>query len=100
MSRTGICPICSGSGRIPATEMRTYEKDRKWYGYDKETDTKHCTNCGPHGMYAGPPDGKVELRKDNGEPCVHRFLSENMGRCLTKYTCEHCGSAHTIDSGD
>ena len=100
MARTGICPICNGTGRIPATGMGTYEKEHKWYGYNKETDTKHCTNCGPRGMFAGPPDGKVELRKDNGEPCVHEFTSETIGRCYHRYTCKHCEKSYNIDSGD
>ena len=97
MERTGICPICNGTGRKPATEdSRKY----RWHGYDQATDTQYCHNCGSRGMYAPPPDGRVELRKDNGEPCVHRFVEETIGRCYHRYTCEHCGSAHTIDSGD
>lgn len=97
--RTGICPICNGTGRLKADKMEQHAKDRGWYGYDKETDTKQCTNCGVRGMYAPPPDGKVELRPD-GTPCVHKFSGENIGRCYYRYTCEHCGSSHTIDSGD
>ena len=100
MERTGICPVCNGTGRVEATKMDQYAKDRGWYGYDKVTDTKHCSNCGRHGMYPPPPDGKVELRKDNGEPCVHKFQEQTIGRCYYRYKCEHCGTAYTIDSGD
>ena len=80
--------------------MKDYEKANRWYGYDKATDTRECKNCGLHGMYVPPPDGKVELRKDNGQPCVHEFRGQNIGRCMTEYTCVHCESSHIIDSGD
>lgn len=97
MNRSGICPICNGTGRTPAcVESRKYG----WYGYNKETDTKRCNNCGTHGMYSPPPDGRVELRKDNGQPCVHEFLSEQIGRCYHRYTCKNCEASYTIDSGD
>ena len=89
------CPSCAGTGRIDASTI-------KWktslYGYDKETDTLLCTNCGGQYMY-GRPTGKVNTRAD-GTPCKHEYTSANVGRCLNRYTCKHCGDVHTIDSGD
>ena len=32
--------------------------------------------------------------------CDHSFVSKNIGRCLTSYTCEHCGESYEIDSSD
>jgi hypothetical protein len=93
----GTCPVCNGTGTIPACD---YARKNGWYGYDKDTDTKWCTNCGSRGMYSRKPNGLVQLRKDNGEPCVHNYISETIGRCYYKYTCEHCDAAYTIDSGD
>lgn len=91
----GTCPICNGTARKPATaNARAYG----WYGYDKDTDTQECHNCGTHGNF-GKPDGKVELRPD-GTPCEHRFLEETVSNCYHKYVCEHCGSTHHVDSGD
>ena len=66
--------------------------------YDKATDTLACRNCGAQRMY-GQPTGKVRLNKD-GVPCTHSYYSVHVGRCLTRYTCEHCGDSHVIDSGD
>ena len=96
MERKGICPICNGTGRKPASkEARAHG----WYGYDKNTDTQSCHNCGSHGMFAPPPDGKVELRPD-GTPCEHHFTSQTIGRCYHRYTCKHCNTSYSIDSGD
>lgn len=33
-------------------------------------------------------------------PCVHDFRQTNIGNCLNKYTCVHCGANETIDSSD
>lgn len=30
--------------------------------------------------------------------CDHQFESRNVGNCLTKYTCKHCGTSHEVDS--
>jgi hypothetical protein len=32
--------------------------------------------------------------------CQHDSTSEEVGRCLTKYTCKKCGFVQTIDSSD
>lgn len=104
LGRIGTCPLCNGTTRRPLAEHEfnyrefTEEKAR-WHGYDKKTDTMKCYNCGPRGMYAGPSDGKVQLRPD-GSPCLHRYHEEKIGRCYHSYTCEHCGDSYSIDSGD
>lgn len=92
----GICPVCDGTGRRPAGD----DKYKHMYsGYDKESDTLKCNNCGGQTMY-GSPTGKVNLRKDNGEPCKHEYTSQLAGRCYTVYTCKHCDYRYDIDSGD
>ena len=91
----GTCPVCNGTTRVPAGDNK-YKNVIA--GYDKNTDTFACNNCGGQMMY-GRPTGQVPLRAD-GTPCAHEYTSQNVGRCLTKYTCKHCNSSHTIDSGD
>ena len=93
----GTCPVCNGSGRVavPAHQQR-YKT--VYAGYDAATDTLGCTNCGGQYMY-GRPTGEVRLNK-SGEPCKHSYTSKTVGRCLTEYTCEHCGDRYQIDSGD
>lgn len=91
----GVCPVCNGSGRVAAGN---YKYKDVVAGYDKETDTLACNNCGGQTMY-GKPSGKVPLRPD-GTPCKHEYTSASVGRCLTRYTCKHCGVSHDIDSGD
>ena len=95
MSNTGTCPVCNGSGRKQA-----YDSPYKSVlaGYDEQTDTLPCTNCGGQYMY-GRPTGQVRLNKD-GEPCTHKYVSKSVGRCLTEYFCVWCADRHTIDSGD
>jgi hypothetical protein len=91
----GTCPVCNGSGRVTAGD-RPYKTVLA--GYDPATDTLACNNCGGQYMY-GNPRGQVRLNR-NGEPCHHSYTSRNAGRCLTEYTCEHCGDRYQIDSGD
>ena len=95
MSNYGICPVCNGSGRREA-----YDSPYKSVlaGYDKETDTLPCINCG--GQYMNMSStGEVKLRAD-GTPCKHSYTSKTVGRCLTEYTCVHCSDRYQIDSGD
>ena len=93
----GCCPVCNGSGRVAVPiSMERYKKVIA--GYDKDTDTVPCTNCGGQYMY-GRPTGEVRLDK-NGVPCTHKYVSKNVGRCLTEYTCSECGDCFQIDSGD
>lgn len=91
----GTCPVCNGSGRMAAddTPYKTV-----YAGYDAATDTLPCRNCGGQYMY-GTPKGTVPLNQA-GEPCCHTYHSATVGRCLTEYTCEHCGDRYQIDSGD
>jgi transcription elongation factor Elf1 len=90
----GTCPVCSGHGRVKATS--TYK--HVMAGYDKESDTLPCQNCG--GQYQwGRPSGEVNMDY-SGQPCVHHYSGKNVGRCLTEYTCNHCGDRYQIDSGD
>jgi len=91
----GTCPVCNGSGRVPAGDAK-YKNVIA--GYDRETDTFQCTNCGGQYMF-GRPTGEVPLNKD-GDPCRHRYSSKKVGRCLTEYTCENCNDRYQIDSGD
>jgi len=91
----GTCPVCNGSGRKPAGD---YKYKHVVAGYDPATDTLACNNCGGQYMY-GNPRGQVRLDR-NGEPCRHSYTSQTVGRCLTEYTCEHCGDRYQIDSGD
>jgi hypothetical protein len=91
----GICPVCNGSGRTPAGDNK-YKNVIA--GYDRETDTFECTNCGGQYMYSRPT-GQVPLNK-NGEPCRHQYSSKKVGRCLTEYTCVLCDDRYQIDSGD
>jgi len=89
------CPVCNGTGRRPAGDAK-YKSVVA--GYDANTDTFACNNCGGQTMW-GKPTGKSVLR-DDGTPCTHEYVSQNAGRCLTNYTCKHCGDRYQIDSGD
>ena len=93
------CPVCNGSGHMPCPDnLRDYGRKYGWYDYRAEDDTVKCTNCGGQYMY-GRPSGKVRANKD-GAPCTHSYTSKTVGRCLTQYTCTHCGDSYQIDSGD
>jgi len=99
MSKTGVCPVCNGSGQMPCPDnLREHGKKYGWYNYRESDDTVKCTNCGGQMMY-GMPTGQVPLRED-GTPCTHEYKSESVGRCLTRYTCVHCSHSYVIDSGD
>jgi hypothetical protein len=91
----GTCPVCNGTHRVPAGDNKYKHVIA---GYDKDTDTFACTNCGGQYMY-GSPKGQVRLNRD-GEPCHHKYSSRTVGRCLTEYTCSECGDRYQIDSGD
>ena len=91
----GTCPVCNGTKRVPAGDNRYKHVIA---GYDSATDTFGCSNCGGQYMM-GRSSGEVRLNKQ-GIPCTHSYSSRTVGRCLTEYTCEHCGDKHQIDSGD
>ena len=89
----GVCPVCNGTGRAPATSKYMYS-----FGYDAATNTIPCQNCGGQTMSLNPT-GRARLRPD-GTPCHHQYRGVEAGRCLTRYICEHCGDTYVIDSGD
>lgn len=91
----GECPVCNGTGRVAAGNEKYKEVSA---GYDKQTDTLPCRNCGGQTMSA-KGTGRVRLRPD-GTPCTHKYFARNAGRCYTVYTCELCGDSYGIDSGD
>lgn len=93
----GTCPVCNGTMRVSVKP----EQERYcsiYAGYDKETHTLGCGNCGSQYMF-GRPTGEVKLRPD-GTPCTHEYVSKTVGRCYHRSECIHCGDAYHIDSGD
>lgn len=92
----GTCPVCNGTHRV------AYTGEPRWAGvtagYDLGTNTVPCRNCGGQYMF-GRPTGIVSMDY-SGQPCRHEYTSEKAGRCLTEYTCKHCGDRYQIDSGD
>ena len=96
MSHQVTCPVCNGSGR------RAVAPDSKWHtstaGYDKDTHTLACLNCGGQTM-ACRGTGKVNARPD-GSACVHEYTYKKLGNCYHGYTCKHCNDSYSIDSGD
>jgi hypothetical protein len=103
-AKFGPCPQCNGTGRWhdeshpQCGSMLNYGRRNGWYGYDAETDTVDCYNCGGQKMSC-TPTGQVRLRGD-GTPCLHEYKGANAGRCLITYTCLLCGDRYQIDSGD
>lgn len=104
--KTGTCPTCQGSGRRPVpADTRQYVKfNERWgtwgvAGYDPDTDTLPCRNCGGQTM-SMKGTGVVLLRPD-GTPCQHEYTYQLAGNCYHRYTCKHgCGHVYHIDSGD
>lgn len=92
-----VCPVCAGSCRVAVPESAQRYKS-VMAGYDSATDTMPCRNCGGQYQWSNPT-GTVEANRD-GIACRHSYVGENVGRCLTKYTCQHCGDSYKIDSGD
>ena len=88
----GICPVCCGTCQV---ELTSEEKTRSW---NKDKTHRPCHNCGGQYMY-GRANGEVRLTSTQ-TPCTHNYTSTNDGRCLTGYTCIHCGDRYQIDSGD
>jgi hypothetical protein len=93
-----LCPCCQGTGRKPVDEA-----NQKWKlitaGYDKETDTFACTNCGGQTM-SGRAYGWTLPNPATGEGCKHEYNYRSGGRCYHLYTCKHCSHHFDIDSGD
>ena len=93
----GKCPVCDGTARCALPQSQQPWK-HMLSGYDAETDTLPCQNCGGQSM-RGQATGEVRLRCD-GMPCTHEYQGAAAGRCYTIYTCRHCGDFYDIDSGD
>lgn len=96
-SLPGTCPDCDGSTRRPVPPESQRWKTSCW-GYDPDTDTFACNNCGGQTM-SGRASGTVPYRAD-GRPCHHEYDVRSGGRCLAVYDCRHCGHHYEIDSGD
>ena len=88
----GACPVCNGTCQVELT------LDEKRYSWNKDKTHRPCHNCGGQYMY-GRANGEVRLNSTQ-TPCIHSYTSTNDGRCLTGYTCIHCGDRYQIDSGD
>jgi hypothetical protein len=88
----GTCVICSGTGKVLLTDVELK------YSWNKDRTHRECNNCGGQKMY-GRGTGQVRLNK-TGDPCVHKYSSRTVGRCLTEYTCNECGDRYQVDSGD
>jgi hypothetical protein len=93
----GTCPVCNGTlrkdvGPNPSRWANIFK------GYDKETNTLPCNNCGSQYMF-GTPKGEVNLRPD-GTPCTHEYKTKTISNCYHRSTCIHCGDEFHIDSGD
>jgi hypothetical protein len=86
------CSVCSGTGKVPLTA------DELQYSWNRNKTHRECSNCGGQYMY-GRASGQVRLN-GSGEPCVHKYTSCTVGRCLTAYTCSECGDRYQVDSGD
>lgn len=93
----GICPVCNGTGREPVT-TETEKYKRVIHGYDAETETFSCSNCGTQYMFE-KPRGEVPLNR-NGVPCTHAYTIETVGKCYHKHTCKHCGDTFHVDTSD
>ena len=96
----GTCPVCSGTTRAACETDPNTSWLRSVWGYDADSHTLACRNCGGQYQWGGGPTGEVALRKDNGEPCTHEYRGYSKGRCYTGYTCIHCDDNYSIDSGD
>lgn len=93
---TGVCPRCLG------TKRRPWAGDHKYAGitagYDADTDTLPCNNCGGQTM-SMQATGRAPLRPD-GTACLHEYQGRTTSNCYHEYTCKHCGHRYDIDSGD
>lgn len=88
------CPKCFGGLRMPAND-----RNRGCYGYDQETDSLPCNNCGGQTMEL-KATGLVPVDPATGEGCMHQFEGRNAGNCYTVYKCTKCHYSFPIDSGD
>lgn len=97
LSGHAVCPVCLGTKRrVVRPEEEQYKKI--FSGYDKETDTLACGNCGGQTM-SGRAQGFTKIDPKTGLGCSHEYKGRNAGNCYTIYTCMKCGSSYDIDSG-
>jgi hypothetical protein len=95
METVSTCPSCEGTARTQITEQQ-FSYRTVLYGYDEETNTIPCKNCG--GQYqTARPSGKVRLNK-GGSPCLHSYTSTVVSNCYRRYVCVHCDDTYYIDS--
>jgi len=87
------CPSCNGTGRVPYTGTLDEKTLAICSWYDPDTNTEACGNC----KYVMP--GKTILNV-HGEPCVHDFRHTLLGNCYHGWSCVHCTTGYTVDSGD
>lgn len=91
-----VCPVCNGTLRQPA-----FGTNRQLAaGYDANTDTFPCQNCGGQRMF-GKPTGVVPLDRD-GNPCHHAYEPQRdpSRSSIWHYTCHKCNDTFLIDTGD
>jgi predicted RNA-binding Zn-ribbon protein involved in translation (DUF1610 family) len=92
------CPKCKGTTRIPAPAHSEGYKT-VISGYDRETDTFACDNCGGQTMSLHAV-GHTRIDPATGLGCLHEFTGRKAGNCYHVYTCSKCGTTYDIDSGD
>jgi len=93
----GVCPVCTGSCRV-ALQENQQRYAAVIAGYDAVTGTVPCSNCGGQYQFSCAT-GQVPLTP-TGKTCTHSYTGLNAARCLTTYTCDHCGDCYQIDSSD
>ena len=94
LPHVGICPVCNGTKR----QNYTGPDAEVIYGFDPESKTLPCRNCGGQYMF-GTPLGLVVLNANN-IPCTHEYKHVSSVRCLHTFQCIHCLDTYQIDSGD
>ena len=88
-----LCPCCNGTKLGRAFT----EQEQKWWPNKTHFD---CDNCGAQ-LMMGKAKGYTSIDPKTGLGCDHQYVSKNVGRCLTAYTCTNlCGLTFLIDSGD
>lgn len=94
---TAVCPKCNGSTRQPLGPWEW--KNCMPAGYDKQTDTVACDNCGGQTMSL-TATGRTRIDPATGLGCEHTYTGRQAGNCYRIYTCTKCGDHYDIDSGD
>jgi transcription elongation factor Elf1 len=96
VQKLGICPKCNGSGRVLCPpKYRSSFQQNGWFGYDPNTKTIECDNCGAQYQHS-KPSGIVKMSY-TGKPCVHRYSEEQLSAHYVKYNCKLCGDVYFVD---